>query len=406
MDTLKLVLIFVLILLALRKKISVGITLFGAGLLTALLYRVPLSDLFQGYLDLIRSRRFISLTAAICLITILGSLLKDAGFLKKLTDACRGLWGGRKTAVTILPPLVGMMPMPGGSLLSAPLVDDVLSDPQYTPEFKCAANYYFRHVIEHFWPIYPGMIVTAAVTGLPVATIALLQSPLAVVMLTLGLIFFVRRISNKTNERKSLLRSFGGILAAIWPIALAVAVYGVFRIELSLAVAVAVVVVVIVTRSRAASVIDALRKGLSYKLIFLVFGILSFQTGLDLSGAVYLLQKLSIDYGFPDQLIIMVVGFASGLLTGMFAAFVALGYTLLAGFLYQPQINAANIFLAFLSGYVGMMLSPAHLCLIVTNDYFKSDLLKVYRKMLPPLLLLGIIGYLIFLSPWPHFIHH
>ncbi len=406
MDTLKLLLIFVLILIALRKKLSVGITLFGAGVLTAVLYRVPLSDLFQGYLDLIRSRRFISLTAAICLITILGSLLKDAGFLKKLTDACRGLWGGRKTAVVVLPPLVGMMPMPGGSLMSAPLIDDVLSEPRYTPEFKCAANYYFRHVVEHFWPIYPGMIVTSAVTGLPVATIALLQSPLAVTMLILGLIFFVRRVSNKTNERKGILQSLGGILAAIWPIALAVAVYAIFRIELSLAVAAAVVVVIIVIRPGKASVIDALKKGLSYKLIFLVFGILSFQTGLDLSGAVYLLQKLSIDYGFPDQLIIMVVGFASGLLTGMFAAFVALGYTLLASFLYQPQINIANIFLAFLSSYIGMMLSPAHLCLIVTNDYFKSDLLKVYKTMLPPLLLLGLLGYLIFLSPWPHFIYH
>lgn len=405
MDTLRLLLVFVLILIALRKKVSVGVVLFFAGVITALLYQVPLKALGEGYLELIQSRRFLSLTAAICLITILGAVLGETGFLRRLTDACRGLWGGRKTATALLPPLVGMMPMPGGSLLSAPLVDSVLTDPKYTPHFKCAVNYYFRHTIEHFWPIYPGMIVTSAVTGLSVGTVAVLQVPLAVIMITLGILFFVRRIDNSGNERKGILQSLLGIGTAIWPILLAVAVYGIFKIELSLAILAALIVVIAVVRPSWNVLLPAFRKGLSYKLVFLVFGILSFQTALDLSGAVYLLQKLSVEYGLPDELIIIIVAFASGLLTGMFAAYVALGYTLLASFLYQPVIMPANIFLAFLAAYVGMMLSPAHLCLIVTNEYFKSDLLKVYKLMLPPFLLLALMGYLVYLSPWPTLVY-
>jgi hypothetical protein len=47
MVTLKLLVIFILILLALRQKVSVGITLFGAGLLTALLYWVAHSVLYR-----------------------------------------------------------------------------------------------------------------------------------------------------------------------------------------------------------------------------------------------------------------------------------------------------------------------------------------------------------------------
>jgi hypothetical protein len=400
MDSLKLLLIFALILLALRKKLSVGITLFAAGLLTALLYQVPLAELGDGYLELLGSRRFLSLTAAICLISMLGALLGKIGFLRKLTDSCRSLWGGRKTATLVLPPLVGMMPMPGGSLLSAPLVDSVLSDSRYSPHFKCAVNYYFRHNIEHFWPIYPGMIVSSAVTGLPVAAIALLQFPLAVIMLILGLIFFIRHVDNHADDRKNIWQSLAGIGAAIWPIAIAVGVYAIFRIELSLAVLTALIAVVVVTRPPRATLWLSLRKGLSYKLVFLMFGILSFQTALELSGAVKLLQQLSVEHGLPDELIIIIVSFSSGLLTGMFAAFVALGYTLLAGFLYQPVIVPANIFLAFLSAYIGMMLSPAHLCLIVTNEYFRSDLLRVYRTMLPPFIILALLGYLVYLSPW------
>ena len=57
--------------------------------------------------------------------------------------------------------------------------------------------------------------------------------------------------------------------------------------------------------------------------------------------------------------------------------------------------------LAYLSGYLGVMLSPSHLCLILTNEFFKSDLARVYRLMVPPFLLLALIGFLIYLSPWP-----
>ncbi|MFH2056706.1 MAG: DUF401 family protein, partial [bacterium] len=397
--------VFILILVALRKKVPVGVTLFGAGLLTAIFYWVPLTDLASGYWDLIRSRRFLSLTGAICFITMLGVLLRESGFLRKLTDACSGLWGGRRTATVLLPPLVGMMPMPGGALMSAPLIDRVLDDPEYRPEFKCAVNYYFRHVIEHFWPIYPGIIVTEAITGLPAATVALLQSPLAAIMLTLGLIFFVRRIRLRNIDRRGFFASLIGIIAAIWPIGIAVIIYGVFKIELALAILAAIAIVIVIARPPGRAIKEAVQRGLSYKLIFLVFGILSFQTALELSGAVALLQEATIAYGLPPQLVIIVVAFTAGMLTGMFAAYVALAYSLLAGFLYLPEIVPANIFLAFLSGYVGMMLSPAHVCLVVTNEYFKSDLIKVLRLLVIPLLLLAVAGYLVFLSPWPGWVY-
>ena len=405
MDSLRLLLVFILILIALRKKVPVGVTLFGAGVLTAVLYWVPLGDLTAGYWDLLRSRRFISLTGVICFITILGVLLRESGFLQKLTEACSGLWGGRKTATVLLPPLVGMMPMPGGSLLSAPLVDRVLDDPRYQPHFKCATNYYFRHVIEHFWPIYPGIVVTEAITGLPAATVALLQSPLAAIMLILGFIFFIRHVKLRNIERRGFLRSLIGILAAIWPIGVAVVIYGVFKIELALAILLAILTLLLAARPPWEAIKTALQKGLSYKLVFLVFGILSFQTALELSGAVALLQEATIRYGLPSELVIIVVSFTAGLLTGMFAAYVALAYSLLAGFLYLPEIIPANIFLAFLSGYVGMMFSPAHVCLVVTNEFFKSDLIKVLRTLAPPLLLLALAGYLIYLSPWPGWVY-
>jgi uncharacterized protein len=400
MEALKLILVLALIVFALRKKISVGVTLFGAGLVTVLLYQVDLMTLLQGYWDLIKSRRFISLTVVIVLITTLGQLLKELKSLSRLTNVVKELPGGNKTAVGILPMLVGLMPMPGGSLLSAPLVGDILTDKKYPNDFKTAANYWFRHVVEFSWPIYPGLILTEALTGLPIGSVSLLQLPLAGFMLVLALIFFTPKVSNDNDREVHFFKALIGIVKAIWPIPLAILIYGVFKIELAIAVLISTVGLIIVARPAKEPLKVAFSKGFSFKLVFLIFGTLSFQTALELSGAIASIPTITEAYNLPPEVVIFLVSFSAGLLTGMVAAFVAMGYTILAGFLYTNGIEPSYIFLAYLSGYLGMILSPTHLCLILTNEYFKSDLLKVYKQIAIPVILMAVVGFLIYLSPW------
>ncbi|HYQ47636.1 MAG TPA: DUF401 family protein, partial [Thermodesulfovibrionales bacterium] len=38
---------------------------------------------------------------------------------------------------------------------------------------------------------------------------------------------------------------------------------------------------------------------------------------------------------------------------------------------------------AFAAGFLGVLLSPVHLCLIFTREYFAADLPGIYRKMIP-----------------------
>ena len=42
--------------------------------------------------------------------------------------------------------------------------------------------------------------------------------------------------------------------------------------------------------------------------------------------------------------------------------------------------------LAFGCGYMGMMLSPVHLCLVVTREYFHADFVVSYRYLWKPVL--------------------
>ena len=60
-----------------------------------------------------------------------------------------------------------------------------------------------------------------------------------------------------------------------------------------------------------------------------------------------------------------------------------LGYLTLAG-------------LAYTFGYIGMMVSPVHLCLLVTKDYFKAGLLRSYRYLVKPALTVLVAALLLF----------
>ena len=44
------------------------------------------------------------------------------------------------------------------------------------------------------------------------------------------------------------------------------------------------------------------------------------------------------------------------------------------------DLNLAGVAMAF--GVAGQMLTPTHVCLIVTVDYFKADLLKTLKPIL------------------------
>jgi hypothetical protein len=57
--------------------------------------------------------------------------------------------------------------------------------------------------------------------------------------------------------------------------------------------------------------------------------------------------------------------------------------------------------LAYVSGYVGMMLSPVHICLLVTKDYFKASLAASYLHIYKPaaavlVTWMGVLGLLHF----------
>jgi len=400
MAVLKLLLILAGIIVGIRQKFFVGYLLCLAGVATPLLFGKAAPQVLEGIWYTLTSPAFWRLFGAIVIVTILGHLLKRMGALDRLTSAARGLAGGKRTATIILPAVVGMMPMPGGAVLSAPLVGEVLKEDQKSPEFLSAVNYWFRHVMEFFWPLYPGLILAAGIVGLPLPKFSALGLVMTAAMIIIGYIYFLRGIHSRRQSTETM-RSLAGIMLAIWPVFLAVFLSLVLAIDIVISLAVSVLLTVILNRSSWRLFWPVVKEVVAFRLFFMVFGILLFKDMVALSGAVAGIPAEVARLGIPPAAVIMVVAFLCGLLSGMVAAFVGLSFPILAGFLYVPNLDLGNIFLTFLCGYTGMILSPTHFCLLLTAEHFRADLGKVYRSFLPPLLLLVFFGLILYLLGYP-----
>ena len=128
----------------------------------------------------------------------------------------------------------------------------------------------------------------------------------------------------------------------------------------------------------------SLRESVSVKALFLVLGIMVFQETLSVTGALGGVSHFFANSGLPPLLILAALPFLAGLMTGLTIAYVGITFPILMPLMGDGTPSMALLALAFGSGFAGVMLSPVHLCLVLTREYFNADLAKVYHRLWLP----------------------
>ena len=123
---------------------------------------------------------------------------------------------------------------------------------------------------------------------------------------------------------------------------------------------------------------------------------MTFKEAMDHSGAVSNLSQFFVHEGIPILPILFLLPFITGLLTGITVGFVGATFPLIISIADNISLGALSF--AFASGYLGVLLSPVHVCLLLTREYFQANLWGIYKILLLPCLIvfLGAIAeYLI-----------
>jgi hypothetical protein len=120
----------------------------------------------------------------------------------------------------------------------------------------------------------------------------------------------------------------------------------------------------------------------------------------DLPGGGPLMDVIRMElssYGIGTLPIIVFIPFISAVATGIAIGFIGASFPIVMSLIgpHPPHsVLYATVLLASASGFIGQILSPVHVCLIVTNEYFKTNLSISLLKLIKPCLwvVVGALG--------------
>ena len=106
--------------------------------------------------------------------------------------------------------------------------------------------------------------------------------------------------------------------------------------------------------------------------------------------------------GLPPVVLIAALPFLINLTTGYGSSAAGIAFPLLVPYIVTGSgIQYGALILAIVSGNVGQLLSPAHLCLVLSIEYFKARFSSVYRYLIPLAIIMEAAAILIyFISIW------
>ena len=390
----KILIIFAFILVLIKKKLNIGLSLILASFLFWILFQIPLSKFFSIFPLGFFAYENTNLLLSVFSIMLLGNLLSNNGELVKLVQGIEERIRDSRLVSPALSALIGFLPMPGGALFSAPLIEASDSSNSLSSQLLTFINYWYRHVWEYFLPLYPVILMASTITGLSLAWIIIHHLPFTILALIGGWLVIknqkpVPNAKTKTEPMplKTFLRLFIPILIPVFVVLLNQPVW--------LGAAMGIVFCVFFHRMNLSTLSRLMFHRFSWAMMLDVVGVIFFKTVIIESGSIPILVDSFLSSHFPILIIGMAVPFLIALISGYSSAFIGIAFPIILPLFSEYSIQ--QIFpLIFISGYAGITFSPAHLCLILTCRHFKSDLISTYRQLFLPFLLVfswGVIWF-------------
>jgi len=183
------------------------------------------------------------------------------------------------------------------------------------------------------------------------------------------------------------------------PILISLGLVVAFRVSPVIALAGGIMALFAAHRYSPARILKTLTASLSFKALLLVAGIMIFQEVLRATGALAGISAFFVASQLPVPLLVALIPFIAGLMTGLTVGYIGITFPLLLPLMGTPVPSLWLESLAFASGFAGVMLSPVHLCLVLTREFFGADTVQVYHRLVAPSLLVlatAVVPWLIY----------
>ena len=407
--------VFGLMLMGIRYKVGLGLSILFGSMLMGLVFGLPPAGWGRAGALALTQEKFLFLITIVALILILSDAMEQSGQSGRLMDALAGYLTNPRLRLIFFPALIGLLPMPGGAVFSAPLVKAVSVDMDLTREEQAAINYWFRHIWEMAWPLYPGLILTVALADIPIWSFISRTWPSVLAMLSLGWFFFLRPgvlkipmqalepSKNPRNPGKVFQEGIPLLIALVGSIGLeaAISIYSPglsFEWGVIAALAAAVISIMIQNKLNFQYLFQALTKKPLWSMLFVIMAIFVFKDVMQAAGVVTAMSDAA-GKGVALFAAAVFLPFLVGLIAGINVAFVGATFPLLLGLLKSMGMEGQIIpylVLASYCGFTGVIISPIHICFVLTCRFFSADIGRTWRRVVLPCICFLLTGFTVF----------
>ncbi len=384
------------------KRINIGLAMLAGSAVLVIFTPVSLDQTLGAVKRALFDPETLVLMGAVLLIGVFGYVLKNSGAMEDMVESLVGLVGDSRWVIASVAGLLGALTVPGGSMLTAPMVDQLGDRVGMGPEYKTGVNIVFRHVWYVFLPIIPSMLTAANLAGTTPKALAWQNLPALLAGLTAAWFLLLHPLPKGDKGewgRAGVTRFLNSVLPLLLVIFLYIGLGLPFLAALALGIFLALFSRpeegegswfsrILTTGSKRLRTM--LLPGVRLQLALAVAGVMIFKELLAAGGLINGFAANLVGRGFPLWLLLTVLPLFIGLATGFHEAAIGIAIPIFLPLL-SPATFMTGVSLVYVAATIGYILSPLHLCVILTREYFQARFAATYRYLLPtPLFMLAL----------------
>jgi len=338
------------------------------------------------------------LVSMVVMITILSHLHQKIGAMENLVEHLRFLVRDPRALLMIFPAAISLFStVPGGAIISAPMVEETGRDLKMPPIELAMSNIIYRHMIVLINPFNTSLILASGISGISIASYLSFTVPVIAIVFIIATMFLIyrypwnKRISSTrsvhNSEQNSRRQAWAGLLSASSPYLLAMFLGLVVGVYFPLALLAGIGIAFLINlpdKDKGAALLSrlvTLLHGFKWPMTLTALTIIFYKDFMLEAESIQQVTRLLIDQGLPLIAIVIALPFFTGFITGNNTASLGIALPIIIPFLGPEMLSVRYFGLIYLSSYAGYFGSPVHLCTYLTNDYFKTPLFSLIKRV-------------------------
>jgi hypothetical protein len=285
----------------------------------------------------------------------------------------------------LLPAMMGLLPVPGGAMLSAPMTDAIGERLLLSPERRVSVNLAFRHTVFMVIP-YCATIVLIASMSPPFSMGLYLTLGFCFMCVTFasGYVLFLRKAPNVINEfeKKDRMPAVRGLIAGLTPVILVILFNNLAGLTSSLSVALSIIITGLLHRRD--GFMRHVKDGFAAETVLMMCGIYFIRNiiaEMDLLIAMFI-DLLMNSGGIAVVFLLCGICFFMGFATGINLVPMSIVLPIVMVLPMDSGRIMMLTFIVMLWSFYGYYMSPLHLCHLLSMKSIPCKRLESTRENL------------------------